>query len=161
MIACIATFCRPRLVTEGPPWFWLWFHTTSAASFSRAFSREPCGLRMPARFSATAEVPTVNTQVRMYVSHSPDCKNCKTQNIKFMNKQLTLLWERRFSQRCSEDSSLLGSDTDVWNNHNEYHCHYQSCAVLLFTCRSTHHDLQAVDCGAQQWAMNHQVWKCQ
>ena len=38
------------------------------------------------------------------------------------------------------------------NKHTEYHCHchYQSCAVLLFTCHSTHHDLQAVDCGAQQ-----------
>ena len=121
MIACIATFCRPRLVTEGPPWFWLWFHTTSAASFSRAFSKEPCGLRMPARLSAKAEVPTVNTQVRMYVSYSPDCKNYKTQNINFMTKQLIFLWERRFSQRCSEDSSLLGSETDVSNNHTEYH----------------------------------------
>lgn len=122
MIACIATFCRPRLVITGPPWFWLWFHTTSAASFSRAFSKEPCGLRMPARLSAKAEVQIVNTQVRMYVLCWPDYKNYKGQNIKFKNKQLIFLWDWRFSHWCSKDSSLLRSDTGVSKNHTEYYC---------------------------------------
>jgi hypothetical protein len=119
MIACIATFCRPRLVITGPPWFWLWFHATSFASFSRAFSKEPCGLRMPARLSANAEVPTVNTHVRMCTSYLPDYKNYKTQNIKFMKKQYFCeIWH---SHRGVLNISLLWFNTNVSKNHTEYY----------------------------------------
>ena len=161
MIACIATFCRPRLVITGPPWFWLWFHTTSAASFSRAFSKEPCGLRMPARLSAKAEVQIVNTQVRMYVSCWPDYKNYKGQNIKFKNKQLIFLWDWRFSIGVPKIQVFWDLTLTFQRIIQNTIAHYQSCVVLLFTCLSTHRDLQAVDYGAQQWVMNHQVWKCQ
>jgi len=51
MIACMATFCLaffPAAGAETPPF-------KSAVSFSRDFSREPCGFNIPARFSRKKE----------------------------------------------------------------------------------------------------------